>query len=183
MNKDTILVNSSSCPSLASVNLMRGAAGNSSLNSVSICSQVSVAVLLENFHGKYLVMKIAKNLPAKRKSKFILISEENYFTHHQQETSNPWHQLDPDCSPIDNILLTNCHPCLIFCHFLKYNFWKFPFWRYFKVPFLITILSEILALPPSCFNWTIQIFPHWRPELVQVQGNYGLKTQEVVVDD
>ena len=68
MNKETILVSSSSCPARASANFIKDPEENSSLNKFSILFHVSVAVLLEKFHeGKYLEIKSAKNFPERER--------------------------------------------------------------------------------------------------------------------
>ena len=62
----TILTNSSSCPALASSNLITSPPGNSWPKNFSIWVQVSEAVLLEKLHDvMYFEMYWAKNLPRK----------------------------------------------------------------------------------------------------------------------
>ena len=134
IRRETILTNSSSWPALASSNLMTSPPGNSWPKSLSICVQVSEAVLLEKLHDwMYFVMYWAKNLPEKLVWNMAVVI--NYYpswnTHHQSGIWDPLLLSARDWSPTDNRLLTNCLPLLTFCHFLQYNFWKFPFWTSF----------------------------------------------------
>ena len=80
---------------LASANFTSGPEGNSSLNNPSIFVHVSEAVLLENFHGKYVVINSAKNLP---EQKINL----KYFKYFHAGISNIFHE---NISIFQNIFL------------------------------------------------------------------------------